>query len=271
MTSGPGESRVVGGVGMTGGSGESPAVEDVGMTGGLGEPSGVGMAGGSPAARVEEDELVEPIRVLVADDHPIFRDGLAMLLTTVDGIEVAGTAADGVEAVAATVRLRPDVVVMDVQMPRLNGVEATRRLSAEAPGVGIVVLTMSEDDGTVFAAIRAGARGYLVKGAEQEEIVRAITTVAAGGAIFGATLAQRIAEFFAAGPPTQTEVFPQLTAREREILELLAAGRTNAQIAATLYLSPKTVRNNVSNVFAKLQVTDRAEAILRAREAGLGS
>jgi DNA-binding NarL/FixJ family response regulator len=210
------------------------------------------------------------VRVLVADDHPVFRDGLAMLLTSVDGIAVVGTASDGVEAVDAAVRLRPDVVVMDVQMPRLNGVEATRRLSAEAPSVGIVVLTMSEDDGTVFAAVRAGARGYLVKGAEQEEIVRAITTVASGGAVFGATLARRIAEFFAAGPPTPTDAFPQLTAREREILELLAAGRSNAQIASVLYLSPKTVRNNVSTVFAKLQVADRAEAIVRAREAGLG-
>jgi DNA-binding NarL/FixJ family response regulator len=212
----------------------------------------------------------EPVRVLVADDHPIYRDGLAVLLASVDGLEVVGTAADGVEAVAAALRLRPDVVVMDVQMPRLNGVEATRRLAAEAPAVGIVVLTMSEDDGTVFAAIRAGARGYLVKGAEQEEIVRAITTVASGGAVFGAALAMRIAEFFTAGPAAPTEAFPQLTTREREILDLLAAGRSNQQIAAALYLSPKTVRNNVSNVFAKLQVADRAEAIVRAREAGLG-
>jgi DNA-binding NarL/FixJ family response regulator len=214
--------------------------------------------------------VADAVRVLVADDHPVFRDGLAMLLASVDGIEVVGTAADGVQAVDAAVRLLPDVVVMDVQMPRLNGVEATRRLATEAPSVGIVVLTMSEDDGTVFAAVRAGARGYLVKGAEQEEIVRAITTVASGGAVFGATLALRIAEFFAAGPPTPTDAFPQLTAREREILDLLAAGRSNAQIAAALYLSPKTVRNNVSNVFAKLQVADRAEAIVRAREAGLG-
>jgi DNA-binding NarL/FixJ family response regulator len=214
--------------------------------------------------------MTEPIRVLVADDHPIFRDGLAMLLASVDGIEVVGTAADGAAAVASAVRLQPDVVVMDIQMPQLNGVEATRRLAADAPSVGILVLTMSEDDGTVFAAIRAGARGYLVKGAEQDEIVRAITTVAGGGAVFGATLALRIAEFFAAGPPAPTDAFPQLTAREREILDLLAAGRSNQQIAGALYLSPKTVRNNVSNVFAKLQVADRAEAIVRAREAGLG-
>jgi DNA-binding NarL/FixJ family response regulator len=212
----------------------------------------------------------QPVRVVVADDHPVFRDGLAMLLGSVDGVEVVGTAADGVEAVALAGRVRPDVVVMDVQMPRLNGVDATRRLAEEAPGVGVVVLTMSEDDGTVFAAVRAGARGYLVKGAEQEEIVRAITTVAAGGAVFGAPLARRIAEFFTAGPATPETPFPQLTAREREILELLAAGRSNAQIAAALYLSPKTVRNNVSNVFAKLQVADRAEAIVRARDAGLG-
>ncbi|MEV4636549.1 response regulator transcription factor [Actinoplanes sp. NPDC049548] len=214
--------------------------------------------------------MTDPVRVLVADDHPIFRDGLAMLLASVDGLEVIGTAANGREAVADAVRLLPDVVVMDVQMPELNGVEATRELATRAPSVGIVVLTMSEDDGTVFAAVRAGARGYLVKGAEQEEIVRAITTVASGGAVFGATLAARIAQFFAAGPPTPTTAFPQLTAREREILDLLAAGRSNGQIAAALYLSPKTVRNNVSNVFAKLQVADRAEAIVRAREAGLG-
>lgn len=212
----------------------------------------------------------EPVRVLVADDHPVFRDGLAVLLGSVPGIEVVGTAADGVDAVDAAVRLLPDVVVMDVQMPRLNGVDATRRLATEAPSVGVVVLTMSEDDGTVFAAVRAGARGYLVKGAEQDEIVRAITTVAGGGVVFGAALAQRIAEFFTAGPPAPSAVFPQLTAREREILSLLAAGRSNAAIAAALYLSPKTVRNNVSNVFAKLQVADRAEAIVRAREAGLG-
>jgi DNA-binding NarL/FixJ family response regulator len=155
-------------------------------------------------------------------------------------------------------------------MPELDGIEATRRITAESPSVGVVVLTMSEDDGTVFAAVRAGARGYLLKGADQEEVVRAITTVATGGAVFGPALARRIAEFFAAGPPGPANAFPQLTAREREVLELVAAGRSNAQIAAALYLSPKTVRNNVSNVLSKLQVSDRAQAIVRAREAGLG-
>jgi DNA-binding NarL/FixJ family response regulator len=211
-----------------------------------------------------------PVRVLVADDHPVFRDGLALLLGSVSGIEVVGTAATGLQAVERAVELMPDVVVMDVQMPELNGIDATLRLADEAPSVGVLVLTMSEDDGTVFTAVRAGARGYLVKGAEQEEIVRAVHSVAAGGAVFGASLARRIADFFAAGPALPEVPFPQLTAREREILELVAAGRSNAQIASTLYLSPKTVRNNVSSILAKLQVADRAEAIVRARDAGLG-
>jgi DNA-binding NarL/FixJ family response regulator len=212
----------------------------------------------------------EPLRVVVADDHPVYRDGLALLLGSVAGLEVVGTAADGAEAVAVVREQLPDVVVMDVQMPVLDGIEATRRIAAEAPSVGVVVLTMSEDDGTVFAAVRAGARGYLLKGADQEEVVRAITTVVSGGAVFGAALARRIAEFFTAGPAGPETAFPQLTSREREVLELVAAGRSNAQIAAALYLSPKTVRNVVSNVLTKLQVTDRAQAIVRAREAGLG-
>jgi DNA-binding NarL/FixJ family response regulator len=212
----------------------------------------------------------DPLRVLVVDDHPVYREGLAALLTSVPEVTVAGTAADGPEAVAAVRELEPDVVVMDVSMPVLDGIEATRRITGESPSVGVVVLTMSEDDGTVFAAVRAGARGYLLKGADQEEVVRAITTVAGGGAVFGAALARRIAEFFAAGPSGPETAFPQLTAREREVLDLVAAGRSNAQIAAALYLSPKTVRNNVSNVLTKLQVTDRAQAIVRAREAGLG-
>ncbi|PRY47969.1 LuxR family two component transcriptional regulator [Geodermatophilus tzadiensis] len=212
----------------------------------------------------------EPLRVVVADDHPVYRDGLALLLGSVPGLEVVGTAADGAAAVEVVREQLPDVVVMDVQMPVLDGIEATRRIAAEAPSVGVVVLTMSEDDGTVFAAVRAGARGYLLKGADQEEVVRAITTVASGGAVFGAALARRIAEFFSAGPAGPETAFPQLTAREREVLELVAAGRSNAQIAAALFLSPKTVRNVVSNVLTKLQVTDRAQAIVRAREAGLG-
>ncbi|WP_260478122.1 response regulator transcription factor [Nonomuraea sp. WAC 01424] len=213
----------------------------------------------------------EAIRVLLADDHPVYRDGLALLLGSIPGIEVAGTAADGPEAVERAADLQPDVVVMDVRMPGLDGIEATRRIVADSPHVAVVVLTMSEEDATLFAAMRAGARGYLLKGAGQGEIVRAITAVAHGEAIFGPAVALRVAEFFqgAAAAP-DGPAFPQLTPREREILSLVAAGRSNAQIASALFLSPKTVRNNVSNIFAKLHVADRAEAIIRARDAGLG-
>ncbi len=217
----------------------------------------------------EEPSL--PIRVLLADDHPVYRDGLAALLGSMAGVEVAGTAATGREAVERAAALRPDVVVMDVRMPDLDGIEATRRITAANPGMGVVVLTMSEEDATLFAAMRAGARGYLLKGANQTEILRAVTAVAHGEAIFGPAVARRVAEFFTEGPPAaDQEVFPQLTPREREILSLVAAGRTNAQIAEALFLSQKTVRNNVSTIFAKLQVADRAEAIIRARDAGLG-
>src|SRR5688500_7177358 len=166
-----------------------------------------------------------------------------MLLGSVPGLTVVGTTADGAEAVAVARREQPDVMVMDVQMPVLDGIEATRRITSESPSVGVVVLTMSEDDGTVFSAVRAGARGYLLKGADQEEVVRAITTVARGGAVFGAALARRIAEFFAGAPSGPATAFPQLTAREREVLELVAAGRHHAQIAARLYQSAKPVRN----------------------------
>ncbi|GAA3235769.1 response regulator transcription factor [Actinocorallia longicatena] len=213
-------------------------------------------------------------RVLIADDHPVYRDGLRLMLASTGEVEVVGTAADGQEAVERAAELTPDVIVMDLQMPRLDGIEATRRIVAARPGTGILALTMHDDDESVFAAMLAGARGYLVKGADQEEILRAITAVAHGEAIFGPALAARVTRYFtllaAAGPPAETEPFPQLTSRERDVLDLIAAGLPNPQIAARLYLSPKTVRNNVSNVFAKLQVADRAQAIVRAREAGLG-
>ncbi|GAA1055121.1 DNA-binding response regulator [Agromyces luteolus] len=214
----------------------------------------------------------DPIRVVLVDDHPVYRDGLSMLLASLEGVEVAATAADGEAAQGVIDDAEPDVVVMDVQMPRLDGIAATREAVSRHPHLAVVVLTMSEDDETVFAAMRAGARGYLVKGASQHEIRSAIDAVARGELVFGAAIARRVAEFFAAGPASApaAEVFPQLTAREREILELLAAGRSNPQIAQALFLSPKTVRNNVSNIFAKLQVADRAEAIVRARDAGLG-
>ena len=214
--------------------------------------------------------MSESIRVMIADDHPVFRDGLASLLEPLPGIEVVARASDGAEAVALAAEHRPDVIVMDVQMPEVNGIEATRRIVASDGDVGILVITMGEDDGTVLSALRAGARGYLRKGAEQDEIVRAIVTVHGGGVVFGASLAARIAELLA--PAARPErPFPELTERETEILDRIAAGRNNAQIAAELYLSPKTIRNNVSSILAKLQATDRAEIIIRARDAGLGT
>ena len=214
--------------------------------------------------------MTEPIRVMIADDHPVFRDGLASLLDPLPQIEVVARASDGAEAVAMAAEHHPQVIVMDVQMPEVNGIEATRRIVAADGDVGILVITMGEDDGTVLSALRAGARGYLRKGAEQDEIVRAIVTVHGGGVVFGASLAARIAEVLA--PAVRPErPFPELTERETEILDRIAAGRNNAQIAAELYLSPKTIRNNVSSILAKLQATDRAEIIIRARDAGLGT
>lgn len=213
----------------------------------------------------------ETTRVVLVDDHPVYRDGLRMLLESVDEVEVVAVAEDGLSALDVVDGADADVVVMDVQMPGLDGIAATRDLTARHPHLAVLVLTMSEDDETVFSAMRAGARGYLVKGSSQHEIVRAIRSVASGELVFGAAIALRVAAYFAGRPPTpDTPAFPQLTEREREILDLLAAGRSNPQIAQALFLSPKTVRNNVSNIFAKLQVADRSEAIVRARDAGLG-
>jgi DNA-binding NarL/FixJ family response regulator len=214
--------------------------------------------------------MTDPVRVLIADDHPVFRDGLASLLGTQSAVSVVATAADGAEAVALVAEHLPDVVVMDLQMPELNGIDATRRLAETHPDVRVLVFTMGEEDGTVLAAMRAGARGYLVKGASQDEVARAISTVHAGGLVFGASLALRIADLLSGTSTPDRSAFPQLTERELEILDLIAAGKNNAQIASSLYLAPKTVRNNVSNILAKLQATDRAEAIIRARDAGLG-
>lgn len=215
--------------------------------------------------------MSDSIRVVIADDHPVFRDGLRGILASVEDVEVVGEAATGEEAVAAVNTHQPDVVVMDLHMPDLNGIEATRRILHDSPHVGVVVLTMFEDDASVFAAMRAGARGYLLKGADKEEIVRAIQAIGSGEAIFGPAIARRVIEFFSApqvaGPP---QAFPELTAREREILDHIAQGLNNDTIARKLFLSPKTVRNHVSNIFAKLQVADRAQAIVRARDAGLG-
>jgi DNA-binding NarL/FixJ family response regulator len=213
----------------------------------------------------------EQLRVLICDDHPVFRNGLRMLLAAQDGIEVVGDASDGREGVRLAADLQPDVVVMDLQMPELNGIEATREIVATSPHVRVLVLTMFEDDDSVFAAMRAGARGYLLKGADQDEIVRAIEAVGSGEAIFGPSVAARVIEYFTTPQPTHAaQAFPELTARELEVLERIARGESNATIARHFVLSQKTVRNHVSNIFTKLQVADRAQAIVRAREAGLG-
>lgn len=213
----------------------------------------------------------EPITVLIADDHPVYRDGLASLLDPLPDIAVVGRAADGVQAVEQALASRPDVVIMDLQMPRLNGIEATRRVLAELPDTGVLVITMGEDESTVFSAVAAGARGYLLKGADADEVVQAIRTVHGGGVVFGASLARRIARVFAGGAAASApSVFPELTDREREILDLVAGGLSNGDIAGRLYLSPTTVRNNVSAILTKLRARDRSAAIVAAREAGLG-
>jgi DNA-binding NarL/FixJ family response regulator len=213
--------------------------------------------------------MTEPIRVLIADDHPLFRDGLTALLTDETDTELTGAATTGTEAVDLARDTQPDVVVMDLHMPGLNGIEATRRIVADSPHIAVLVLTMFDDDDSIFVALRAGARGYLLKGADREQIRRAIQAAASGEIIFGADLAARMLGFFTASS-TPPPVFPQLTDRERQVLELVAQGRANVAIAAQLSLSHKTVRNHVSNILTKLQVADRAQAIVQARDAGLG-
>jgi DNA-binding NarL/FixJ family response regulator len=211
------------------------------------------------------------IRVVLADDHPVVRGGLRALLESLPAYEVVGEAVDGDSAVKEVQLTRPDVVLMDVRMPGVDGLEATRRIRVAAPDVAVLVLTMFDDDDTVFAAMKAGAQGYLLKGAEQAEIDRAIRAVVAGEAIFGPGVAARVLQHFADPPTVVHDVpFPQLTDREREVLDLVAAGRRNAAIAEELFLSPKTVANHISSIFAKLAVADRSAAIVRARDEGLG-
>lgn len=208
------------------------------------------------------------IRILIADDNAEFREGLRGLLAAQPDLAVVGEAASGDAALVLAARLLPDVVLMDLQMPDLNGIEATRRLVATSPHVGVLVVTMFDDDDSVFAAMRAGARGYLLKGARKAETLRAIRAVASGEAIFSPVIARRLMGFFTAVRPVPT-VFPELTDREREILAHIAQGRGNQEIAGRLSLSLKTVRNHVSIIYGKLQVADRAQAALRAREGGL--
>jgi len=215
--------------------------------------------------------VTDTLRVLVADDHAIFRDGLRVLLASTPDAELVGEAATGEEAIALASSLQPDLVLMDLQMPGLNGIEATRRIVHDSPHIRVLVVTMFEDDSSVLAAMRAGARGYLLKGATHAEMARAIRAVGEGEAIFSPAIAARLMEFFASFRPAVTpQVFPELSDREREILDLIAQGHKNPDIAALLVLSPKTVRNHVTNILSKLQVADRSEAIIRAREAGLG-
>lgn len=211
------------------------------------------------------------VRILIADDHPLFLGGLRQLIDTQPGLEVVGEAGTGAQAVRLAQQLLPDVAVLDLHMPEVNGVEAARVITRVSPTVGVLMLTMMDDDDSVFAAMRAGARGYLLKGAGPVEVVHAINAVATGAAVFGPSIAHRIIDYFAAPRPVETaEAFAELTEREREVLGLLADGETNAAIAARLFLSPKTVRNHVSNIFSKLHVADRGQAMLRARRAGLG-
>ena len=213
--------------------------------------------------------MTEPLRIVLADDHPVVRDGLRSLLASLPGVELVGEAATGRQAVREAVLHRPDVVVMDLHMPDLDGIAATREVVRAVPSAAVLVLTMFDDDDSVFAAMRAGARGYLLKGAGQAEITGAIRAVAAGQAIFGPGVAARVLGYFAA--PRADVPFPDLTAREREVLDLIATGLTNAAIAARLGLAAKTVANHLSAIFTKLQVAGRAEAIAMARQEGLGS
>src|ERR671911_195448 len=213
----------------------------------------------------------DTIRVLIADDHPLFREGMRGRLDRVADVAVVGEAASGDEAVELAHRLEPHVILMDIKMPGLNGIEATREIQQASPQIGILVLTMFEDDDSVLAAMRAGAKGYLLKDSGGEGVVHAIRAVASGEAVFGPGVAERIMGFFSAPRlDTPQRVFPELTDREEEILSLVAQGKSNQEIARQLFVSLKTVRNHVSNILVKLQVADRAQAVIRARDAGIG-
>lgn len=214
---------------------------------------------------------MDTIRLLIADDQTITRSGLKSLLATQEHLEIVGEAHDGAEATEMAVALQPDVILMDLRMPGINGIEATRRIHRTSPHIGILVLTVFEDDTSVFPAIRAGARGYLLKNTEQAELLRAIHTVANGGAIFSPGIAQKVLGYLhAPQPDIPKQLFDELTSREREILELIAQGKTNSEIATLLNLSPKTVSNNISNVLLKVHAADRAKLMLMALEAGMG-
>ena len=208
------------------------------------------------------------IRVLIIDDNAVFRQGMKNLFASIADIDVCGAAGDGAAGVSASLELQPDVALMDLAMPGMTGIEATARLTALAPHIGIVVMTMLEDDDAVVHALRAGARGYVVKGAQQHEILDAIRSVHAGRAVIGATVARKLASLVTG--PVPNDPFPDLTSRERDVLDALCAGASTPQIADRLGLSAKTIRNHISNILTKLEVVDRTQAILKAREAGFG-
>jgi DNA-binding NarL/FixJ family response regulator len=213
---------------------------------------------------------MDPIRLLIADDHAFYREGVRTVLLGQPDMEVIGEASDGDETIVRAESLQPDVLLMDIKMPGVNGIEATRRILHASPHIQVLMVTMFEDDDSVFAAMRAGARGYLLKDADQDELVRAVKAVFRGEAIFSPTIARRMIHYFSALPQTASAMaFPDLTAREREILHLIARGESNTAIAKRLALSLKTVQNHVSNIFSKLQVADRAQAIVRAHDGGL--
>ena len=215
--------------------------------------------------------MKDTVRVLIADDHPLFREGMRGRLDRVDDIAVVGEASSGGEAVEFAHRLTPHVVLMDIKMPGLNGIEATREILRAKPQIGVLMLTMFEDDDSVFAAMRAGAKGYLLKDSGGEGVVHAIRAVTSGEAVFGPGVAERIIGFFSAPRSAAPKrAFPELTEREEEILSLVAQGKSNQEIAGQLFVSVKTVRNHVSNILVKLQVADRTQAVIRARDAGMG-
>jgi len=225
---------------------------------------------------IARDNAMDTIRILIADDHAMFREGLRALFTALPDLEVVGEASNGSAAVTQVAALQPDIVLMDINMPDLNGIEATRQILSKHPGMGIIMVTMLEDDASVFAAMRAGARGYVLKGAHHDEILHAIRAVATGQAVFGPAIATRMMNFFQGLNQSEpkkedaSQAFPELTDREREVLILIAQGVSNKEIAEKLVISMKTVSNHITNIFGKLQVADRAQAIIRARDAGLG-
>ena len=216
-----------------------------------------------------------PIKVLIADDHVFYREGVRALLSNVPEVEVVGEANNGEEAITQADAIKPDVILMDLKMPDMNGIDATRHIHETNPNIGVLVITMFDDDDSVFAAMRAGARGYLLKDADKDEVVRAIVAVERGEAIFSPAIAQRMIQYFSSSPSAtskknQPDEFAELTERELEILDLIAQGHNNLTISNKLSLSIKTVQNYVSSILTKLQVADRSQAIVRARKAGLG-